>query len=219
MCLIKKTAAQTIFLQSFLWNGLEDHVKESLLLRFFSPSKFSHSQTVYSTNCFRPALGILLDGVLTVNMHGSEGHGVLMRRLIAGQVFGAAALFGNEKTYVSEVVAKTDCVVQFIPENELKQLCLDYPQIALNYIQFLSDRVRFLNRKIQVFTCNDAEQRLYLYLQSHTEPDGAVCLDHKMTALARQLGIGRSTLYRSFARLESAGMIINKNNTWYLKEP
>lgn len=211
--------AQTIFLQSFLWNGLEDNEKTLLLHRLFSPSKFSHSQTVYSTNCFRPALGILLDGELTVAMHASEGRGVVMRHLIAGQVFGAAALFGSVDTYVSEVTAKTDCLVQFIPESELKRLCFDYPQIALNYIQFLSDRIRFLNRKIQVFTCNGAEQRLYLYLQSHTGPDGAVyLLDHNMADLARQLGIGRSTLYRSFDRLENAGMIQKINGVWYIKD-
>lgn len=210
---------QEVLRQSFLWNGLGDDTRAHLMCRLSPPAKFSHSETVYTTNRFCQAFGIVLAGELTVTMHGSEGHGVVMRYLTAGQVFGVAAMFGEVESYVSEVVAKSDCIVQFISETELKELCFENPQIALNYIRFLSERIRFLNRKIHVFTCNDAIQRLYLHLQSHVTQDGSIAFSASMAVLARQLGIGRSTLYRSFSRLEEAGLIQKQNGIWYIKEP
>lgn len=69
-----------------------------------------------------------------------------MNRLGAGQIFGAAALFGETDAYVTEIEALRATRLLFISQARMSDYIARYPVVAENYIRFLSDRIRFLNR-------------------------------------------------------------------------
>ncbi len=133
---------------------------------------------------------------------------VVMRRLTAGEVFGAAALYGEVDAYVTDIVADTDATVLFLSQEELSVLFRRWPTTAENYIAFLSDRIRVLNQRIESFTAGSAEERLYGWLLSHRRADNVTVSPISMTELARTLDIGRSSLYRALDALEAAGKLV-----------
>ncbi len=166
------------------------------------PCRYSRGEVIYDRHRARRALAWVLEGHLRV-LHGR----VVMNDLYAGDVFGAAALFGAEEAYPSAVVAATDCRVQFIPQETVSAWMENDPRIGENYIRFLSERIRFLNRRLATLTAGQTDDRLWRYLQAHRNEAGIVELPDGMAGLAEHLGMGRSSLYRSLDTLLAAGVV------------
>ena len=57
--------------------------------------------------------------------------------------------------------------------------------------------------------------RLIGYIQSHTAPDGEILLPGGLSALAKELNIGRTSLYRTLEQLTEKNEIIKKGTRWY----
>lgn len=191
----------------FLFDGFSAAEQEAFWQEMPPPLAFEKGASIYSTDCFRPALGILCQGEARVIQIDAEGHQVIMNVLQEGDILGAAALFDEPEAYVSNIVALRLCEVRFLSQSLLESWMQRDFRIARNYIRFLSGRIRFLNRRIAGFTGGTSEDRLLLYLQQHQRADGQVDLPRHMTDLARALDIGRSSLYRSLDALEAAGVI------------
>lgn len=145
-------------------------------------------------------LCLLQKGRAAVTVKG--GGRTAMKELHAGEVFGAALLFGGEA--VSNIVARSDCRIELLSEAFLTERFSSDPAAALGYIRFLSDRVRFLSRRIGELSGGDPEERLLDYLMRRAENR---LLKMPMTRLAAELGIGRTTLYRTLDALERSGRI------------
>ena len=177
--------------------------REALASLALPPAEtFRRGQVIYGGRSFRRALGVVLRG----RAEALSGQKPELTTFSAGSVFGAAALFGGGEEYVSCVRAVTDCRVQFLPEDALRELFRTHPQTALNYVGFLTDRVRFLNGRIAAFTAGSATERLYRWLRANC--DGAGRLPAvPMSKLAKQLNMGRTSVYRALDDLEKQQLI------------
>jgi len=173
-----------------------------LFLASLSAVNFSAGAEIYTTSSFRRSIGVLTHGNAVVT--GLSG--VVLNSFVAGDCFGAAAIFGGGEEYVSTVKAKPRCDVIFISAERLEELFRQRGDIALNYIAFLSNRIRFLNLKIEGFTLPSAASALRMWLERN-ENCGEVVPSGGLAALARQLNIGRASLYRALSELEAAGEI------------
>ncbi len=136
---------------------------------------------------------MILSGEVQVFRSDGDGRRVVMNRLSAGQVFGAAALFGDTEAYATEIEALCPTRLVFISQAQMSACIARYPLVAENYIRFLSGRIRFLNHKIAGFTGGPTGNRLYHYLLEHRQPDGRVDIPVSMVELAQSLNIGRSS--------------------------
>ena len=175
------------------------------------PKVFEKGDVIYGgERC--GAIGVLLSG-------GGEcvaqSGGVLMKVFEAGEVFGAASVFGGGAA--SRITASTRSVVQFIDRETLLSWFTRFPQTSVNYIRFLSARVRFLNRKIALLTMDSAQARLMEYLTNQAGEAGVVRIQN-MTQLAKTIGVGRTSLYRSLDALCETGWITRENHQIYLRE-
>lgn len=132
---------------------------------------------------------------------------MLLSYFTRGSVFGAAALFGDNKEYISRIQAVSDCTVQFIEQERLAEIFKLDEQVAVNYISFLSSKIRFLNGKLSVMMQEGAQGKLYAYLYKL----GDEGYSGKMTQLAKNLCIGRTSLYRSLENLEQNNLIVRKD--------
>lgn len=204
--------------RSFLLEGLSASECEGVLAGLPPPERFQKGTQLYSGTNFRRCLAVVLRGEVQVLRLGDDGRRVVMNRLIAGDVFGAAALYGGGDVYVTDVVAAKACTLLFLSQEQMSALMRRYPRIAENYIRFLSGRIRFLNGKIAEFTGGQTEERLLQHLRSHSLPDGQVVLSGSMVELAQALDIGRSSLYRSLTALEKAGKIRREGKTIFLQQ-
>ncbi len=192
----------------FLFEGISDDALQAISAQLEPPITYRRGQVVYSTDTFRRAIGLILSGSVTVRSKGDTAHGVVINRLNAGGIFGVAALFDAEQdAYVTEITADGDTAVQFLPQELVSQLLVEFPMIGERYIRFLSGRIRFLNRKLSALTLGNAENRLYHYLLAHQDAQGIIRLPDTMTELASTLNMGRSSLYRSLEALVRDGII------------
>lgn len=194
----------------FLFDGLSEQQKSEILSSLSEPVHFSKGEVIYATDRFDKAIGFLLSG--SAYAIADNSNRVVMRKFAPGMCFGAAALFGCSENYVSTVTAKTDTDIQFLHEEEIRNLFLRYPKTAVNYISFLSDKIRFLNARLSVLSCGNAEKTVYQYLLSVTDESGTAQLPKSMTLLSKMLGLGRASLYRALGSLEKSGFIKRENN-------
>ena len=166
--------------------------------------RYPAGESIYTDKSYKKALGAVITGSLSVYRPGN-GSRVLLNRIPAGGVFGAASLFGAEGMYVTEITAEKDSVIFFVPSEVLSRLITENGGFALSYIGFLTDRIRFLNRRISELSAGGAERKFAKYLLER-DSDKPV----SMTELASFLGIGRASLYRIIDGFTENG-IIEKN--------
>lgn len=189
---------ESVLSKIFLFKGVNRNFKYEDLGEV---KAFEKGECIYECNNYTKALGILLNGKAK-----AVSGDVALTEFLSGSVFGAAAIFANNETYVSKIVAKTNCAVLFISEEKLKQLFASYPQTAINYVSFLSSKICFLNQKISLFTANSVESKLYAYLSSNPTNEKI-----NMSKLSNALGIGRTSLYRALGELEQKNIIVRKD--------
>jgi CRP-like cAMP-binding protein len=139
-----------------------------------------------------------------------------MNDLYAGDVFGAAALYGSHEPYPSTIVAGSDGRILLIPQETVSRWMAEVPRVAENYVRFLSERIRFLNRRLTTLTAGPADGRLWKYLLTHRDANNQVYVAGGMSALAERLDMGRSSLYRSLDALSFAGRIRREGKMIYL---
>ena len=197
----------------FLFEGLNDAERQALQAQLSPPEVFEKGALIYSAEQFRRAIGVVLRGTLQVTRGDA-----LLNVLSVGDMFGAAALYGVEDAYVTEVHALSACTVQFVPQEILDRWMQEDFRITKNYLRFLSGRIRFLNKRIAAFTAGAAEQRLLLWLHQHADENSLVSLPRSMADLARTLDMGRSSLYRSFEQLEKEGQIRREGKMIFVKQ-
>lgn len=178
-----------------------------------SAERYDPGQVIYSRQEFRRAMGVVLEGNLSV-LKGKE---LLLNTLGPGQCFGAAAIFCPAEDYVTTVAAKTPAALVFLSDQWLTGLFTRHPPAAVAYIAFLSQRIRFLNRKIDSFTAPNAQETLYRHLLA-IQRDGTAEITGGYSQLARALNIGRASLYRALEALEAEGRIRREGKRILLPE-
>ena len=191
--------------ESFLFYGLTDQECQVLTSLLNEPVCFNRGDTIYSEEKYPNALGILLEGSAT-----AYSGRVIKRKFSIGDTFGAAAVFGSDKQYISKITAEKKCTIQFIDEKTLSRWFAINNRVGINYISFLSDKIRFLNKKISQFSGDSAEAKLLSFFNANAK-DGVVTVQ-SISFLAKTTGMGRTSVYRALQALEDDGSIKRNKN-------
>ena len=161
------------------------------------------------------ALGVLVRGGAEIIRAGAGGE-VLLRTLDAGDVFGAATLFGRESAGTLVRARGGACAV-FLGRAAVEAVFAADPRTAIGYIAFLSEKIGFLNARLSTFTAESAEARLAGYLLRASDDRDAFVSALPLSRLADLLGLGRASLYRAFDALCAAGAIEKEQRKIYIK--
>lgn len=200
--------AVALLLQTKLFESADAAVLKSGIESAGELSTFARGETIFSNDSYKPAIGLLLSGKARV----TKGHAILST-LEKGSLFGAVTLFSARQSYATEITAVSLCKVLFLPRELISRLMRENSSIAENYIAYLSQRIYFLTDKIDAFTAGSAEIRLAnrLVNNSKTNENGErYTTVANLSLLARELDIGRASLYRAFDFFESEGAIIRE---------
>lgn len=183
----------------FLFKGVTEKVD---YLQVGETATFKKGEVIYGQNNYKRALAVMLKGKAEAQ-ETSEGGALCTFQ--ENSVFAATAVFCGEQNYISRIVAKTDCEILFISEEELTNIFSAYPKTAVNYIAFLNQKIRFLNQKISVYSSASAESKVLKYFSANS---GQKC---NFSAVAETLKIGRTSLYRALHALEEKNLIKQEN--------
>ncbi len=197
----------------FLWEGVAPETVDTCLKELSVPKTFEKGAVIYSERDFPRAFAVVLSGKIAICSHS----GAAMRTLEQGAVFGVTALFGNER-YATTISVVSRAKLQFIEEKQLTRWMACDPQISMNYIQLLHRKILYLNEKIRLYTEGSVEERLMDHITAHTAPDGEIHFPGGLASVARELNIGRASLYRTLDTLAEKHIIIKKENKWFKEE-
>lgn len=171
---------------------------------------YAPGEMLYSEHSFERALGVIVHGTCDVIKRTPTGRSIAINRLGPGALFGAAALFGEEKDYEVCLLVRTALRAVFFPEAQLTELFTADSRLSLSYIRYLSSRIHFLNRRIATLAEGSAEEKLCTFLLSAAVPDGqggGTFTPPSATRLASTLSVSRATLYRALDALEGLGVL------------
>lgn len=198
----------------FLFLDVDDAKVDTMLL--FDGIKIEEysPQEIMQSSKTPEKIGIIIKGNAIVR---SGDDGVIIRKMTAKDTYGAACLF-DKPNYLTCVVAVSNCTVITFDKSFVEK-CISYDEIvSKNYITFLAKRISFLNSKINSYTAKNAENKLYAYLLQLPRNGNTVDLKVSFSTLAKMIGIGRASLYRSFEKLENNGTITKKDKKIILNE-
>lgn len=130
---------------------------------------------------------------------------LVLNTLKKGDSFGILSIFSNEP-YPTAIVAKKNSRILFLEKETLLSLIECSPKISLNVIRFLSGRVSFLNRKVATLGSASVEEKCTHLLKDLLQKFGVV-IPFPISSMARKLGVGRASLYRSLESLTEKGIL------------
>ncbi len=199
---------------TFLFKGTDEKIVAGCCENGgFETVTYSPADIMQSANTEK-SIGIIIKGKAFIT---SGDDGVVIRKLFPGDVYGAAILF-DSPVYLTKVIALSECTVLTVYKSFVENAISLDKKVALNYIEFLSSKIGFLNSKISSYTAKNAESKLMAYLLQLPRENGTVVLKTDYSAIAKAIGIGRASLYRSFEKLEKDGLITKNNKNIIIKE-
>ena len=157
---------------------------------------------------FFDAAYVVLGGSICIEKKAADSRPLIMSRATSPAPINLAVAFSHDDS-LSRLYAETDSRLLMIDGSVIRDGIKAGGTFALNVTEFLVDRVGFLNRKITTFAGYSAESRLNLYLAENMK-DGKVEIKGTLTDLAKFLGVGRASLYRSLDDLEERNIIKRK---------
>ena len=195
--------------ETFMFNNMEKgDVLDILNDERTVLNSYCKDEVVFQPEQYSRSLAYVLKGTAEISMKNEQNESFPMRKIEEGSFFGVAALFNAETRYVTEIRAVTEMTVIFFRETLVEYCIRNYPDFAMNYVRFLGSRIQFLNRKISLLANSSSENSLITYLMNAARMFGEeFVLDISYTELAKNLNMGRSSLYRSLDDLENKGFI------------
>ncbi len=176
--------------------------------------EFSAGQQVFPCRSVSDCIGVVLSG---------ECRSMLGKKIVAvgseGTVFGLAELYsaGGETALKSE--AAQVCRVLFISHHAVDMLIEDSSDFARSYIALLSNSVINSQSQAQALAGGSAEKALAEYLlERPRNTKGEVALPQDMMKLAKQLGLGKNSLFKAIDTLNSSGAIIFNGSAVCIKD-
>ena len=157
-------------------------------------------------------LYIVAKGTVETVKKDSGGRKLPLSLLAEGDIFGAVALFGEQRDMEADVCAGSrGCSVDIISQTNFLRLLQMDSKLCENYMAYLCGRIRFLSARIDAMFGSDAKSKVLAYLYAH-EIAKEVILERNMEKLAAQLSISRASLYRILSQLCEEKIIEKKGN-------
>ncbi|MGL4107910.1 Crp/Fnr family transcriptional regulator [Clostridium sp. LP20] len=154
-------------------------------------------------------IGLILEGTVHIERIYTSGKGILLKKLVEGDVFGEAIVISMQSTYPATVVALSDCKIMFIKKQEILKLCSEEPVILENFISLLSNKIIMLNAKIKSISLKSIRHKVIDYLLEEHQDQGSLIIELKDSKeeIASGLGIPRPSLSRELIKLREDGFI------------
>lgn len=127
----------------------------------------------------------------------------------AGDLVGSAFPGMNLKAYPFMATAVEPCEILHLDVEAAREMirCPEYGILLRNALNLSGRRCVRAIRKLAVMSCYETSDRILLHLRHHYEDTGSRLLVFKSTELAEYLGVNRTALYRSIAKLVETGTI------------
>lgn len=155
------------------------------------------------------AIGIILQGSIRVERIFPSGKTVRVDRLEAGNSFGEAIVFSDQRSYPATLTAHEATAVVFLSRQAAAGLCAHSLRFLTNFLGLLSNKVLMLNRKVKSLAYQTVRQKVagFILDERARQQAAVVHLPFSRSELAASLDIPRPSLSRELAALKAEGWI------------
>src|SRR5215510_11625836 len=116
-------------------------------------------------------LYVIATGALRAFREGVDGREQVIHVERAGATIAELPVF-DDKPYPSTVAADEETRLLFIDKKDVKELCLQHPQIALAALKLLAARLRQCASLVETLSLRDVDQRLARWLLLEAQNKG-----------------------------------------------
>lgn len=159
------------------------------------------------------SLFVIAKGALRAFREGVDGREQVIHVEREGATIAELPVF-DDKPYPSTVAAEEETVVLCLDKNNVKSLCLKYPQIALAALKMLAGRLRKCAELVEALSLREVDQRLARWLLSEARARGSrgafgieVTLALTNQQIAARIGSVCEVVSRALSRLQQNGLI------------
>jgi CRP/FNR family transcriptional regulator len=210
------TAAKVAALgRTILFGGLEESILQALAGRA-EERRLARDELLFMAGDEARGLYVIVKGTLRAFRTNPDGREQVLQVERAGATFAEVPTF-DDGPYPSNVAAEEDSIVLFISKHDVRQLCMERPQIALAALRVLAGRLRRCAALVEGLSLHEVGQRLAHFLVSEARERGVVeesgtRIDLRLTnqQIATRVGSVREVVSRAITRLQQKGLIVVK---------
>ncbi len=203
-----KTLKEIALFSEFKEEFAEEIINSDLL--FFNTLKSGEDLIV------KNSLIVVKSGLLEAYKTENEKN-IFLKKIFPGEITGLATLFDRKNQYISTLRAKKDSKILTVKEDAVLYALKNDPDFSEKFAKLLCDKLRFLNGKIDAYTQTSVEQKLIEYIKhSPFACNNRPYIEMSMLSLSSALGVGRASLYRVLATLETSEVILREGKKIYL---
>jgi CRP/FNR family transcriptional regulator len=175
--------------------------------------RLARDEILFITGEQARGLFVIVSGALRAVRDGVDGREQVIHVERAGATIAEIPVF-DDKPYPSTVIAEEETVVLFLEKREVRNLCLEHPQIALSALKLMAGRLRKCAELVETLSLKDVDQRVARWLLNEAircgtrSPQGLeirLRLTHQQ--IASRIGSVREVVSRALARLQQNDLI------------
>lgn len=205
-------SAQRVLRRIPLFAGLAD-AEIDFLVRRATPRRFAAGEMIFSEGEPCRGLYVIESGQIKVFKSSPDGREQVLLLNGPGTSVAELPVFDGG-SYPASASAVAESVLLEVRKEDIRQLCLEHPEVALKILGVVGARLRHLVEMIEELSFTTVRQRLAALLLRQAESHGkhtpkGVEFDLPWThqELAAQIGTVRELVSRNLSRFQAAGLI------------
>ena len=158
-------------------------------------------------------LYVIVDGSVRAFRESLDGREQVIHVERAGGTVAEVPVF-DDGNYPSTVAAEEDTKILFLDKRDIRQLCLQHPQITLAALRVLAGRLRRCAELVETLSLKEVGQRVARFLLAEARLHGikgndgiSLALTQTNQQIAARVGSVREVVSRALSRLQQDGLI------------
>jgi CRP/FNR family transcriptional regulator len=159
-------------------------------------------------------LYVIVDGSVRAFRESLDGREQVIHVEHPGGTIAEVPVF-DDGNYPSTVAADEDTNTLFLAKRDVRELCLQYPQIPLAALRVLAGRLRRCAELVENLSLREVGQRVARFVLAEARTRGqqtpqgtVVTLMQTNQQIAARIGSVRDVVSRAFSRLQTDGLIV-----------
>lgn len=196
-----------------LFQELDDEALSSIASRAV-PRSFRKDELLFIAGESALGLYVIVSGAVRAFRESADGREQVIHVERAGATIAEVPVF-DDGTYPSTVAAEEDTETLFLDKRDVRQLCLQHPQIPLAALRVLAGRLRRCAELVEELSLREVGQRVARFLLAEARRNGkrtdkglSIKLTQTNQQIAAQVGTVREVISRSLSRLQQDGLIL-----------
>lgn len=191
-----------------------DDATLSLLAKHAVPRHYRKDELLFIAGQEAHGLFVIVNGSVRAFRESLDGREQVIHVERAGATVAEVPVF-DDGTYPSTVAAEEETDALFLDKRNVRQLCLQHPEIPLAALRVLASRLRRCAELVEALSLKEVGQRVARFLVSEARQHGqptaeGTCLTLTQTnqQIAARVGSVREVVSRALSRLQHEGLIV-----------